>query len=252
MGAPGKDAVAYRTSASVITTRCVLACLSVTVSFLGPLLGEDIANAEDLPLAMPYVSAFVMRSQPTGGRYSYKGDNIPALTIDPGTGGGVKVGAFFRPLNYAFGFEWEVFAYDGKLSAPQTTNGGVTRFANLDFTMVNLMGNVLVQYRGDLIQPYIGGGAGLAVVVTDGQAQSQGGLQTGSHDMLGFAAQAIAGARLVVTQHIFLFAEYKYLVASVRDDPCSEEDKNNGTCRVLGNLNDFQSNFAVAGIGFSF
>lgn len=237
-------------------SRHFLFIVSGIMPFLGALLGDSVSEvyaqtADERPLVIPYLSVFLTRAQPTGGRYSYLEDNIPSLTVDGGTGGGAKVGGFFRPFNYAFGFELEAFGHGGKLSAPQTMNGGVTRFVNQDFTMVNLMANVLARYRGDLIQPYVGGGVGFAAVFTDGQAQSKGGLQSGAHGLTGVAAQAIAGARLVVTQHVFVFAEYKYLVSYTDSDPCGDAEKQNNTCQVLNELS-YQSHYAAIGIGFSF
>jgi opacity protein-like surface antigen len=230
--------------------------LSVLTSSFGALLADGVSevyaqSAEERPWMVPYVSAFLTRSQPTGGSYYYKEDKIPSLTIDGGTGGGLKVGGYMRPMNYGLGFELEAFGHGGKLSAPQTRNGGVVRFANQDFTMVNVMGNVLLRYRGDLIQPYVGGGVGLTITRMNGQVQSQGGLQTGSHGIWGFGAQVIAGARLVVTQHLFLFAEYKYLVSYADNDSCTEEDTKNGPCLVPNELN-YQSHYGTVGIGFSF
>jgi opacity protein-like surface antigen len=229
--------------------------LSVITSSLGALLGDTVCEvfaqtAENRPSVIPYISAFLTQAQPTAGNFSYKEDNIPALTIDGGTGAGLKVGAYIRPLNYGLGFELEAFGHGGRLSAPKTTNGGVVRFANQDFTMVNVMGNVLLRYRGDLIQPYLGAGAGLATTFLNGQAQSQGGLQSGSHGLLGFAAQVIAGARLIVTQHLFLFAEYKYLVSYTEVDHCTDEERKKG-CPVLNEL-EYQSHYATVGVGFSF
>lgn len=237
-------------------SRHSLRFLSGIIPFLGALFGESVSEvyaqtADERRLVIPYLSVFLTRAQPTGGSYYYQEDKIPSLTVDGGTGGGAKLGMFFRPLNYAFGLELEAFAHGGKLSAPQTTNGGVTRFANQDFTMVNMMGNALLRYPGDLIQPYIGVGVGWAAVFTQGQAQSQGGLQSGSHGLSGVAAQAIGGARLVVTQHVFLFAEYKYHVSYTEADHCGESEKKDDTCRVLNELS-YQSHYATVGIGFSF
>ena len=218
-------------------------------------MGENISKSyaqerEEQRFAEPFVSAFITQSHPTRGTYSYLEDEIPSLTIGSGTGGGFKAGAYARPYNYAFGAEFEGFLHGGTLSAPQTTIGGVTRFANQDFTMVNGMFNFLARYRGDFIQPYVGAGVGLTAIFTDGLAQSAGGLQSGSHGLLGGAAQAIVGARLVVTQHIYFFAEYKYLVSFSDLDHC-ESDEKNDDCRVLNQL-DYQSHYTTVGIGFSF
>jgi len=239
------------TSDNIADSHGFLWFLSVTVSFLGPLLAEGVSRAQEEPEFKPYVSAYLVRSQPTGGNYFYLEDHIPSLTVESGTGGGAKLGAYIHPFSYALGLELEAFAHDGKLSAPHTTQGGVTRFANQGFTMVNVMGNLLLRYPGDLLQPYVGGGVGLAWLFTHGEVQSKGGLQSGSHGLSGFAAQAIAGTRLVLTEHIFMFAEYKYLVASMNLDHCSDQDRKAAPCPVLNELHDFATHYMSVGIGFS-
>ncbi len=233
--------------------RYVSASLSLFTVLLSSLGAEvEAQQVEEPRIAEPYVSVFFTRSQPTGRQYFYLEDPIPSLSIGGGTGGGFKGGVFLQPLNYAFGFELEGFAHGGKLTAPPTTIGGVTRFANQDFTKVNVMFNFLMRYRGDFIQPYVGGGVGLEGVFTDGQAQSAGGLQSGSHGLLGAAAQAIVGARMLVTPHFFVFGEYKYLVSFTQLDNCgSEEPPQQSNCKVLNDLK-FESHYATIGVGFTF
>lgn len=255
--APNRQASIFFGTSRSASFHHSLRFLSLTISFLGALIGENISKSyaqesEEQRFVEPYVSAFMTRSQPTRGTYSYLEDGIPSLTVGSGTGGGFKVGAYARPYNYAFGAELEGFVHGGTLSAPQTTITGVPRFVNQDFTMVNGMVNVLARYRGDFIQPYTGLGFSLTGVFTDGQAQSAGGLQSGSHGLLGFAGQAIAGARLVVTQHFYFFAEYKYLVSYSNNDHCgSEKESEASNCRVLNQLS-YQSHYTTVGIGFSF
>ncbi len=230
---------------------CTTVCLVIV--FFGTAVPEAVAEeSSEKPFVEPYISAFFMRSEPTYGRYKYLEDSIPSVTVGSGSGGGFKVGGYARPYNYAFGLELEGFAHGGKLSAPRTTVGGVPRSANQDFTMVNMMLNVLARYKGDFIQPYAGGGVGLTGVFTDGMAQSAGGTQSGLHGLTGLAMQAIAGARVTLTQHVYAFAEYKYLVSSSELDNCGDErDKPGNTCRILNELT-YQSHYATVGVGFNF
>lgn len=212
-------------------------------------LAQQIENG---PIASPYISLFMTHSEPTGGSYRYLEDRIPSLTVGSGNGGGVKLGAYLRPLNYGVGIELESFVHSGSLTAPVTVNGGATRFADQDFTKVHVMVNFLLRYRSDFIQPYLGAGPGFSAVFTKGLAQSAGGLQSGSHGMTGFAAQGIAGARMMITRHFFLFSEYKFLVSYTNADHCGGQDQNQSNpCKVLNQLS-FLSHYATAGFGFSF
>jgi len=234
---------------------CILPSVFLLLQLLSSLFIFDSHAQEpepEKPMGQPYLSVFLTRSQPVSSTYKYLEDTIPSLTVGAGTGGGFKVGVYARPLNYALGGELELFAHSGKLSAPTTTNNGVTRFASQNFTMANAMFNVLARYPGDFIQPYVGAGAGVTLVFTDGQAQSAGGVQSGSHGLQGLAVQALAGARMTVTQHLFLFAEYKYLLSFSELDNCGGENEQAArNCKVLNELT-YRSHYATVGLGFTF
>ena len=64
-------------------------------------LGAEVGAqpTENGPLGAPYLSVFLTRSQPIGRSYSYLEDSIPSLTVGSRTGGGLKLGAYFRPLD---------------------------------------------------------------------------------------------------------------------------------------------------------
>lgn len=202
----------------------------------------------------PYVSGFITRSAPISAGLSLGGDDIPATTLTGSSGGGMKVGAFFKPFHYAFGAELEVFGHGGNVTAPMTTNGGVTRFTNQNLTMVNTMVNLLARYPGDFIQPYVGFGPGLSIAILDGKTQTATGPREGSSSLVGLAFQGIAGTRLNLTKHIFVFGEYKYFVGQADEGRSEEEEQQ---CRDTGNCPpiykfDYETHYVTVGVGFSF
>lgn len=209
----------------------------------------DAQDSDELRLGEPYVSAFLTRSSPIGGDISFRGDEIPSLSIDGGTGGGLKVGAYVRPYKRVFGAELDIFGNGGNLTAPRTTNGGATRFVDQNLTLINALLNVLARYPGDLIQPYVGAGAGISLGIFDGDIQSAAG-RHGSYSTIGFAAQGLAGVRLKLTEHFFGFAEYKYFVALFDTKECQGTGEQE-QCRPFYKF-DYQSNYATVGVGFTF
>lgn len=209
----------------------------------------DAQEPDGQRLGEPYIAGFVTRSSPTGSDLSFRGDKIPSLSIDGSTGGGLKIGAYFQPLKHVFGGEVEFFGIGGSLNAPRTMAGGVTRFVDQDLYLINGMFNLLARYPGDLIQPYVGAGAGISLAIFNGDIQSAGG-QHGSHTAGGLAVQALAGIRLKFTQHFFGFAEYKHFLAAFDTEECEGSGKDE-KCRPFYQFN-FQSHFATVGIGFTF
>jgi len=210
----------------------ILITLPLSAGMLALLaLPAEAQDPDEQRFGEPYVAGFFTRSNPFGGDLSFGGDKIPSLSIDNGTGGGLKVGAYFNPVNRVFGGKLDLFGNGGKLTAPRTTSGGVTRFVDQDLTLINALFNVLARYPGDLIQPYVGIGAGVSLGIFDGDIQSAAG-RHGSYSAIGFAAQGLAGVRLKITEHFFGFAEYKYFAAMFNTKECQDNEKEE-QCRSL-------------------
>ena len=198
-----------------------------------------------------YVAGFVTKSSPTGSDLTLGGDKIPQSSFSGSTGGGVKIGTFLPIAKRVFGGEIELFGHGGRIKAPQTTDGGIRRSADLSMSLFAAMANVIARYPGDFIQPYVGFGAGLVVIDLNGPAQSQAGYRQGK-TTLGGGIQGLAGVRMNVTKHIFLFTEYKHLISTAEEgegDDCGE--KNQPSCPPLFGV-DFQSHYLSMGAGIRF
>ncbi|MFZ3013707.1 MAG: outer membrane beta-barrel protein, partial [Nitrospira sp.] len=217
-----------------------------------PIAELDAAETENfaLPLLKDwYVSVFLMRSYPIGGTLIFDGDKIPDTTFGSTTGGGLKIGAF-SSNNSVWGVEFEVSGHRGTIRAPQTVVGNTVRSAQIDTTVINLMLNALARYPGDYIQPYTGVGVGFSVLQTDGHTQSSSGIrETGS--LFGGTVQGIIGVRLMITDDLFGFTEYKPTLFGGCSDKYVYIRKSSCTLGPIHRL-DSQSHYVTAGIGYWF
>jgi len=237
--------------------------LNVPMLLLCPMAEFDEAEAEEVaePLRREwYVSGFLLRSYPIGGSLKVDGDKIPDTTFGEATGGGLKIGGF-PSYKSVFGGEIEVSGHRGSITAPQTRVDNGVRSAQLDTTMINFMVNVLARYPGDFVQPYAGVGIGFSVLGLDGHTESSAGLLE-PDGFVGFALQGIVGVRLIATNHLFGFVEYKpALFTGEEGDRCIKcsGSKYYRNCQRIPNCTTpprhslhFQSHCVAVGVGFRF
>jgi opacity protein-like surface antigen len=161
----------------------------------------------------------------------------------------LKIGFFPAFAGRYVGLEAELSGLDGKVNAPAATTGGVTRSANFRLQSINAMANVLLRYPGDVIQPYIGVGAGLSGGFARDlnlQHSTIGVVHENAADGA-FAYQFLGGLRANVSDRIFLFTEYKYFVANYQ----WESEFANGSRGPSFTLN-YRTHIIAGGLGFSF
>ena len=220
---------------------------------------ESEESAEPLPKELPkewYVSGFLTRSYPTGGSLKVDGDKIPDTSFNSAPGGGLKIGVF-PSYKSVFGAEVELSGHGGSITAPQTVVGNTVRSTQLNTTQFNFMVNALARYPGDIIQPYAGVGLGFSILGLDGYTQSSDGILE-PDGFAGFALQGIIGVRLLVTNHLFGFVEYKPMLFTGKEgDRCTICTKY--SCRRRANCTtpplhslQFQSHCVAVGVGFRF
>jgi hypothetical protein len=191
-----------------------------------------------------YVSGFAIHSTPIRSTYSIDGSEIQGVSLAGNTAGGAKIGYFFPHFNSAFGAEFEVFSNDGQVTAPRTVKDGNIHFSNEKLSTTNFMFNGIARYPGDFIQPYASIGIGLSTGAIEGESQNNLGRFKGRDPLDGLAFQASLGARLLLTKHIYLFTECKYLATSL----------SNGDCKECSHALDFsyESFFTAFGAGLRF
>ncbi|TKB67784.1 MAG: porin family protein [Nitrospira sp.] len=232
---------------------------NLPILIMCPIAELDEAEAEEAaePLRKEwYVSGFLLRSYPIGGSLKVDGDKIPDTSFNSATGGGLKIGVF-PSYKSVFGAEVELSGHGGSITAPQTVVGNTVRSTQLDTTQFNFMVNALARYPGDIIQPYAGVGLGFSILGLDGYTQSSDGILE-PDGFAGFALQGIIGVRLLVTNHLFGFVEYKPMLFTGKEgDRCtictkySCQRRANCTTPPLHSL-QFQSHCVAVGVGFRF
>lgn len=229
--------------------------LNLPILIVCPIAELDAAETEEAAEPLPkewYVSGFLTRSYPISGTLKFDGDKIPDTTFDHATGGGLKIGVF-PSYKSIFGAEVEASGHGGSITAPQAVAGNTGRSAQLDMTAFNFMVNALARYPGDIIQPYVGAGLGLSILGMDGHTQSSSGIRK-PDSLLGVTLQGIVGVRLLVTNHLFGFAEYKpALLVGIEGDGCGSGRYRIAGCtaRPTHSLSS-QSHYVAAGIGYRF
>jgi opacity protein-like surface antigen len=241
-------------STAIAYSALIVVLVQLPFVFIFPLGILPLAEAQDAENRLPtevYVSGFVTRSSPTGSNISLEDDKIPQASFGGATGGGLKVGIFPGVFKSILGGEIEVLGHGGKITAPQTDSGGIIRSTDQKLTFLSAMGNVIARYPGDMLQPYIGAGLGLSIFGLNGQTQSSAGIRGSEDSGFGVTVQAIAGVRVILTNHIFGFAEYKHAFSTGQgNDGCGEKEKD---CRPLPAHDlDFQVHYVSVGIGFRF
>jgi len=196
-----------------------------------------------------YVSLYVQGSRPLDRPVRLQEDPFANTDVQGGLGGGLKVGFFPAFTGRFVGLEAELSGLDGKANAPTATTGGVTRSANFRLQSINAMANVLLRYPGEVIQPYIGVGAGLSGGFARDlnlQHSAIGVVHENAADGA-FAYQFIGGLRANVGERLFLFTEYKYFVANYQ----WESEFPNGARGPSFTLNS-RMHVIAGGLGFHF
>ncbi len=196
-----------------------------------------------------YVSLFIQGSHPNNRQLKLQDDPFTNTTVQGGLGGGLKVGLFPAFTGGTVGLEFEFSGLTGKVDAPTVTTGGVTRSANARLNLINVMSNLLLRYPGEIVQPYVGVGAGLSGGFARNlniQNSSIGVVNENAGDGA-FAYQLIGGVRANVTDHLFLFTEYKYFVSNYK----WESEFSDGSHGPSFTLN-YRAHILAGGLGFRF
>jgi opacity protein-like surface antigen len=160
------------------------------------------------------------------------------ISLSPGIVVDGKLGYFFQRAPW-LGLEAEVLASRPKAKA-QTFSGsrpGLVVQGTITEGHVRVIApalNVILRYPGDRLQPYIGAGPVVAFIKTfdDGDTSSE----------IGF--NALAGIRWLVTRHVGLFAEAKYLRAAYTSDHALSP-----TLNIKG---DYAASHILVGASFHF
>ncbi len=196
-----------------------------------------------------YVALYMQGSYPLNRPIRLQDDPFTNTDVQGGLGGGLKVGVFPAFAGEALGLEADISGMDGSVDAPARTTGGVTRSGTFRLQSINAMANLLLRYPGDVIQPYIGVGAGLSGGFARDlnlQHSTIGFIRENAADGA-FAYQFLGGIRANVSERVFVFTEYKYFVANYQ----WESEFADGSRGPSFTLN-YRAHIISGGVGFSF
>ena len=211
--------------------------------------GEESSRAAQDEKSEIYLSVFMLGNIPGNRALKFETDPYPNTNIDGGLGGGIKVGFYPAFTGRIVGLEGEFSGFNADVDAPQSTSGGVTRSGQFRMNIFNAMANLLFRYPGKIVQPYVGAGVGLSGAFARNinlQHGAVGAVNENAGDAA-FAYQLIGGGRVNVTNRLFLFSEYKYMVANYK----WESELPNGAAGPSFSL-PFRTHIISGGVGFSF
>ena len=145
---------------------------------------------------------------------------------------GGKVG-FYLPAVKWLGVETELFNTTPHVKQQPLTALGVTVPApGFNLQVVTWAINAIVRYPGEQFQPYAGIGLGVFFAEAKFQGQSDNDVAPGLN--------ALAGLRYFATDHIAIFAEYKYNRAAFEFPS------------AIGIKGDYSANHFVGGVSYHF
>jgi opacity protein-like surface antigen len=176
---------------------------------------------------------------------SVGGSTIPTIDVRGTIGAGMKFDVYPWFTKKLLGAEIETFGLGGSVRTPRTTSGVGTTQGQANLIAISTMYNLMLRYPGELIQPYIGVGAGSSTgILYNVNIQSGNSSLSGNSGDWTFAYQFLGGLRVFLTTQFFLFSEYKYYVAKYSWD-------SDGTGNTKLKL-DFQTHLVSGGIGWAF
>jgi opacity protein-like surface antigen len=210
---------------------CALGLCSLSVGLVCLMLSGRPAHAE------MYVAGQIGYTSPgdlssVQGTGAISGLSLSDLKLHDSIVYGAKVGYYLPSVNW-LGIETEMFNTTPHVKQqPITVLGATVPAPGFNLNVFTWAINALVRYPGKQFQPYAGVGLGLFFAEAKFQGQSDKDVAPGLN--------ALAGLRYFATDHIAVFAEYKYNRAAF-DFP-----------DAIGLKADYSANQFLGGVSFHF
>lgn len=205
---------------------------------------QDSWGADDAPPGMGpeiYGGVYVFGSLAQNRNLNVAGEALPSTTIKHAAGGGFKAGVFPAFTGYVAGIQAESFGLGHEVKAPASMGASGTQSGRGTLLAWTTMVSLIIQYPGKLVKPYGGVGAGWSSsYLIDAHFTKEAVTQTGTLRDTSVAFQYFAGVRMLVTDSVFVFGEYKYFASRYQ---------------WSGNLKpslDFRTHIVALGVGLSF
>lgn len=236
--------------------RVVLCAGLVMVSQLGL---SSTGQAQDVPVqesevkgarkTQAYLAPYLLGTFPIDKNLSIGGsgfvnETFRGTNIKSSGGGGIKAGVYPGMMGGVLGLEGEFFGHGGALK----TARGAFPSADANLLVVNGMVNILARYPGDVLQPYVGAGAGASLAhLRDINFHTSTGSFSGKAGDVAFAYQFLAGMRAHLNKKVYLFGEYKYF-GSAYD---WKSESSSGVSGPITSLT-FRTHIVALGLGVTF
>lgn len=229
--------------------------LMCSSEFLGPqVVAAQEPPSADISIKEPrkteaYFAPYLLGTFPIDKNLSIGGNGFSNETfrgtnIQGSGGAGLKAGVYPGAMGGVLGLEGEFFGHGGKLK----TSGGAFPSADANLLVLNWMVNILARYPGEILQPYVGAGAGASLAhLRDINFQTNSGALTGKAGDVAFAYQLLAGMRAYVNKKVYVFGEYKYF-GSAYDWKSESSSGVSGPTTSL----TFRTHIVALGLGVTF
>ncbi len=214
-----------RLRSTLVCVLALFACLLVTYS-------KSWADPHD---DLVYIAGGLVGSVPEDRDAVFQNQSRNPTKLRIGAGAVIKAAVFPSFARHVIGLEIESTAHSGRLQFPVSPNG-VTRTGASSLTVFSTMANLLVQYPGAVMMPYAGAGLGWATgLLTDTDIPER--RDRGFEGASALSYQFLGGIRARVSERVFVFSEYKYLVAHWHWTQLAV---------------DYKSHYGIFGVGYSF
>ena len=205
---------------------------------------QEIWAADDAsPRTGPeiYGGVYVFGSLAQNRNLNVGGEELPSTTVKNAAGGGFKAGVFPAFTGYVVGIQAESFGLGHEVKAPASMGASGVQSGRGTLLAWTTMVSLIMQYPGKLVKPYGGVGAGWSSsYLVDAHFTKGAVTRVGTLRDTSLAFQYFAGARMLVTEKVFVFGEYKYFASRYQ---------------WSGNLEpslDFRTHIVAIGVGLSF
>ncbi|HEU4500403.1 MAG TPA: outer membrane beta-barrel protein [Nitrospira sp.] len=205
---------------------------------------QEIWAADDAsPRTGPeiYGGVYVFGSLAQNRNLNVGGEELPSTTVKNAAGGGFKAGVFPAFTGYVVGIQAESFGLGHEVKAPASMGASGVQSGHGTLLAWTTMVSLIMQYPGKLVKPYGGVGAGWSSsYLVDAHLTKGAVTQAGTLRDTSLAFQYFAGVRMLVTEKVFVFGEYKYFASRYQ---------------WSGNLEpslDLRTHIVAIGVGLSF
>jgi opacity protein-like surface antigen len=161
-----------------------------------------------------YGAVYILGSLAKNRNLNVGGEELPSTTVRHGGGGGFKAGVFPSFTGYVLGIQAESFGLGHDVTAPASLGSSGAQSGRGTLLAWTTVVSLIVQYPGERVKPYAGIGAGWSSsYFVDAHIMKGPVTQAGTLRDTSPAFQYFAGMRMLISERMFVFGEYKYFAS---------------------------------------